>query len=71
MADISNVDVATIRDLYTRLESLPCTFPLIPSEKSKLTVASSHHDPRSVLNGNFKTSQSHRLMLYQLKTDPK
>lgn len=24
MADISNVDTATIRDLYTRLESLPC-----------------------------------------------
>lgn len=24
MADISNVDAATIKDLYTRLESLPC-----------------------------------------------
>lgn len=24
MADISNVDTATIKDLYERLESLPC-----------------------------------------------
>lgn len=27
MADISNVDAATIKDLYERLESLPCMSP--------------------------------------------
>lgn len=31
MADISNVDTATIKSLYTELESLPCkTHPTFP-----------------------------------------
>lgn len=35
MADISNVDAATIKDLYTRLESLPCkNFPCHPIDEA-------------------------------------
>ena len=39
MADISDVDNATIKDLYERLESLSCTIPL--SSKSAIMLTTS------------------------------
>lgn len=39
MADISNVDTATIKDLYERLESLPCkTAPILSSSRLHETI---------------------------------
>lgn len=67
MADISNVDTATIRDLYTRLESLPCknTFTVVSIEP-KLILSSSYHDPCSVLSG-FCQKANPRVEFNQLK----
>jgi hypothetical protein len=50
MADISDVDSANIKDLYERLESLPCeiSFPY-GLQMSILTFTSPNHDPHSVL----------------------
>jgi D-3-phosphoglycerate dehydrogenase len=38
MADISNVDTATIKDLYTSFESLPCKIPVRIVYCLKLTL---------------------------------
>jgi D-3-phosphoglycerate dehydrogenase len=38
MADISNVDTTTIKDLYTSFESLPCELPTRIVYRSKLTL---------------------------------
>ena len=53
MADISDVNVAVIRDLYQRLESLSCRrlpLPLSLSNFTQLTISSSNHDAGIVLN---------------------
>ena len=53
MADISDVNVAVIRDLYQRLESLSCRrlpLPLSLSSSTQLTIFSSNHDAGIVLN---------------------
>lgn len=52
MADISGVNVAVIKDLYQRLESLGCRrlpFPLSLSKLTLLTISSSNHDAGIVL----------------------
>lgn len=65
MADISDVNTAQIKDLYTSLESLSCkshpsgyTPPPHLNARTILTPPnSSHHDPHSVLdsaNPEFK-----------------
>ena len=50
MADISNVDLREIKDLYESLESLSCK-TRVPRELSKCTnrSRSSYHDPRTLL----------------------
>lgn len=54
MADISDVNTTTIKDLYERLESLPCenTLPLarVTHVDSNLTSSSPNHDPHFVLD---------------------
>lgn len=51
MADISDVDSANIKDLYERLESLPCEI-FLPQwlHSSILTPPSPNHDPHFVLD---------------------
>lgn len=39
MADVSNVNTATIKDLYERLESLSCMKPTLPMCKKKHPIA--------------------------------
>lgn len=53
MADISNLDNATIKDLYERLESLSCKTTLFLAKigpKNSNTCVSPNHDPDSVLD---------------------
>ena len=52
MADISDVNLAVIKDLYQRLESLGCRrlpFPLSLSKPTLLMISSSDHDTGIVL----------------------
>lgn len=51
MADISDVDIAVIKDLYQRLETLSCRrLPPIAIIFTLLTTSSSYHDAGIVLN---------------------
>lgn len=51
MADISDVDSANIKDLYERLESLPCEIPFSYWLHMSILIPSSpNHDPHSVLD---------------------
>lgn len=57
MADISNVDAAVIKDLYERLENLPCETIPLPFNISPVSTVDSNHvacspdyDPNPVLD---------------------
>ena len=51
MADISNVDTTTIKDLYERLESLSCAFSRLLCSLHSCTdySSSSNYDPDTLL----------------------
>lgn len=49
MADISNVNTHEIKDLYENLENLSCTWIGQTLNSPYSNFASSHYDPRTVL----------------------
>ena len=62
MADISNVDNTTIKDLYERLESLSCTSPLSSKSAIMLTTFcfSSDYDTDIILRTSRRIEASHK-----------
>ena len=49
MADISNVNVHEIKDLYESLECLSCEYSRLAISIPGLTLHSPNHDPGSIL----------------------
>lgn len=56
MADISNVNVHEIKDLYESLEGLSCESSRIAISISVLTLRSSHHDSGPILGHPSRSS---------------